>query len=112
MTLTHPAPLSPAEQAKAQFGQVRRGGKLAEAEALGLALDARRRERPNDTLACAFALCLPVEQRRRLTHQEERPLLGADARAELTGSLREMGGTGTYTARAHAWTLTRLGEGE
>lgn len=50
MTLTHPAPLSPAEQAKAQFGQVRRGGKLAEAEALGLALDARRRERPNDTL--------------------------------------------------------------
>lgn len=48
--ITHTARLSPAEQAKARFGQVRRGGKLAEAEALGLALDARRRERPNDTL--------------------------------------------------------------
>lgn len=44
------APATIAEQAKERFGQVNRGGKLDAAAALGVAVAARRKERPNDTL--------------------------------------------------------------
>lgn len=53
------------------------------------------------TLHCAFALCLPPSLRRRLSHQEERALLGGLTACPERG-----------TWQAGAWTLTRLGEGE